>query len=271
MWELFIILIVILLLISYANKHETFQDNFLHIIKSNENIKARGFATLEELLQKYKSSILEPTKEQMDKIQSCMELANTYMKDIKFLDFHDIEVFLVQDYVEAGYPFTVERKIIMPVKNLNRSDMELATLLVHEKIHIFQRYNRKLCDDLFINYWDFLPVRVTVPSTARNNPDIGDTYYAWNYNGINIIPFIVLDGNTIKSYDYHYFNKRMEIKKGLPEEYISFFDGINQKEHPNEIMAEMLANVIMYKKDYKTRSHKQLIKWLHVMRDLYNF
>ena len=232
---------------------DLFERNFTQIIKSQENLTARGFTTMGDLLQSYKASLVAPTQEQLSKLSRCVNL----MKNTALIDLRSVEIILVGNHVEAGLPFTVENKIILPLNSLAKSDEKLAATIFHETIHLLQRYNRSLCEDLYTNYWGFVPIEITLPTFARNNPDLDDTYYSWNGNVI----FTTIQNKSIKKLHYYYYDKHMKLHKGSPKDYRSYFKDIFNIEHPNEIMAELLTKILFGKRKIDTVASRSLMDW----------
>jgi predicted metallopeptidase len=91
---------------------------------------------------------------------------------------------------EEGLPHTRKNIIFLSTKVLNYSEDELIKILIHEKIHIYQRYNEKLFKNI-INNMGYTEVSINDISTntlkyIRANPDLDKKIYK-NINDGNLM------------------------------------------------------------------------------------
>ena len=88
----------------------------------------------------------------------CIEIANIkinnsfYVNLIKPLDIWNL---CICEDIMFNYPFTMEKYIYMPLKYIidcfiNNGKNKIITTLIHEKIHISQRYNEILWDEFIL-------------------------------------------------------------------------------------------------------------------------
>jgi hypothetical protein len=142
--------------------------------------------------------------------------------------------------IENGYPHTLGDTIYLPERILRDFDVET---LVHEKIHIYQRQYKSETREL-INLWGFKPTDYKHP-LQRNNPDLdginyrlGDQVVYQRYNSSD--PKNLADSKTV-TYDL-----KTQTTTFVPSaSYLGFPSFVMQLEHPYEIMACMLAKVII--------------------------
>jgi hypothetical protein len=91
---------------------------------------------------------------------------------------------------EEGLPHTRKNIIFLSTKVLNYSEDELIKILIHEKIHIYQRYNEKLFKNIISNM-GYTEVSINDISTntlkyIRANPDLDKKIYK-NINDGNLM------------------------------------------------------------------------------------
>lgn len=163
----------------------------------------------------------------------------------KFFDNHWI--FAIND-IENEWPHTICEVIILPRNFFKWPEHEQIKILLHEKTHIFQRFHKKLHDDLiemlsFVKYCkrDSLLLSPYILS----NPDI-DNYIYMNTK-TSTIQFLIFDNSKPKSIQetklikfdpIHKVNKH--IKWNVPEY-------IHQTDHPYEIIACALSSILYNK------------------------
>lgn len=131
------------------------------------------------------------------------------------------------DIYENGLPHTRQNIIFLSNNIFNKSDNEIIKTLIHEKIHIFQRYNPKhiyitdfLIKNRFKKYMSKNEYMKTYP-LVRANPDLDEWIYMDDYN----------------IYDCQY-------KTTIPKS-ITDITCKSEKEHPFELFAYQLTNLLM--------------------------
>ena len=121
---------------------------------------------------------------------------------------------------EGGHPHTVKGTIIL-FKNIMKDDKDnILKVLIHEKVHIYQRRYKKDIEEYLKNN-NFIPLYNRKNSNARANPDVdGFTYY-------NV--------NSSRKYESNYRTSKP-----------TSFDDITNKryEHPYEEMAYRIEKLI---------------------------
>tara|TARA_B110001450_G_C17631523_1_gene485413 strand:+ start:1183 stop:1665 length:483 start_codon:yes stop_codon:yes gene_type:complete len=148
--------------------------------------------------------------------------------------------------------------------------------LLHEKIHIIQRFKKDNFYRLYEKYWNFRYFKINnldrIEKFSRTNPDGLDNNWVYSYQGIHIVILSLYNKNykdisDVSSYGIYLDNSNNIIfpvrKKKLNEikEFNHFFGNLNVNNyHPNEISAEMLAMMLLGKKT-NTLAYKKLLEW----------
>lgn len=251
-YYIFYIILIILYLIFLLNKnYELFYNNKTFIISKeyfkniiNDSIffermteidlYARKTETKEKYKEKYYNNIENFTNEQIKEL-------NNYINEIdnkKILINIPWKFIKLNTNIEGGYPHTLGDVIILSDNFFKFNNKIKNEILIHEKIHIFQRlypietneFIKKMGFNVICNI-DKFPLR-------RNNPDINGFCYEKNnkiyiqlYN--NKTPYGLQDSNT---YLLSINNNEIEI--------IDKYNEI-QYEHPYELMASYVAKDVI--------------------------
>jgi hypothetical protein len=199
-----------------------------------------------EYRQRYFDNIREVPMEQRPAILEAVGKANNLLA--RYPKLRDIRWRIAIQDLEAMLPHTLQDIIFLPSK-----PVDLVNVLIHEKIHIYQRLYPQDVDRLLIQRWGFYPIRgfgelngspnpLKPPfpierslnllnlRLLRNNPDLDDR--VWTYND-KVISTIYLS-ETPKSILAARPVSRNE----------SFSPLIAETGHPYEIMAYELSNFI---------------------------
>ena len=163
------------------------RDMYIELM-SKYDLKARGCETKEEYIEKACSGVtdLRNVIEYIYLTIACY-MADMYFKDefdSKYIpDNHKIHelpwkfVFTCNDEYEQGFPHTRKDIIFLPIDNI--FSKSLVKLLIHEKVHIYQRYNINKIDELLkLNGFTKYKTRDNYP-LIRANPDLNN----WIYKG----------------------------------------------------------------------------------------
>ena len=169
--------------------------------------------------------------------------------------------------IEGGMPFTISDYIILPenvihksiqaynYSGINSSIETLGDILVHEKMHIYQRRNQQMVDDFYYHEWHFTPVNnLNIPNyindKIRTNPDGPAVNYIFkekyltlsllknnhSLSKIDILHYPVYHQNNI-----YYLDKSVNYVK----DYHNFFCNISFPYHPNEIAAYLFGDIVI--------------------------
>lgn len=167
--------------------------------------------------------------------------------------------------IENNYPHTFKNIIVLPYNFMEKYTYDaIIRVVLHEKIHIFQRYHPIPTLHLYINHWNLYISNYGYDKDQRSNPDI------------NPIQFGYYDPNTTNIiYNYNkYIDKPNSIrdvvlcknilKKSLINRNVSsriYHDLVTsdkyQTEHPNEVMACLLTDIIL-----QNTKHNPTNTWL---------
>jgi hypothetical protein len=125
----------------------------------------------------------------------------------------------IENTLEFGYPYTLGKFIFIPEK-LIKDDNILTKILVHEKLHIIQRYNKKyyysLYNKLYGKYmFKIDPRNVDISDLEHiwiTNPDSNDELWLIkDQNNLYIVPYI----NKETYVDTNYAYKVIEINNSF--------------------------------------------------------
>lgn len=228
-----ILIIIIFIYIIFYEINESFTNYSNVIFKSKEEIqlfiindrddyiknmsiydlRARKIKSHEEYINIIITNILDFTNEQKEKLKKCAKKASNYFNNGKEWNFA-----LISSVYEEGFPHTREDIIFLSPAILNYDDNNLTKTLIHESIHIYQRYNKKDMDEYMIKNGFEKIRRREKGGLIRSNPDLDEFIYK-NKNGIEMMA----------TYNSEYPNGIGDIK-------IS-----NNMEHPFEYMAYEIA------------------------------
>lgn len=168
----------------FYNKTENFEDNIQivfmdknatkgYLQSDNDNyvknlteldLYARKVKTEKEYIANISELADNLPRNKKEFIIKCCNNADAYLKTCKFynnyINYNDIAnikwiiAYTKNDKLnqyEEGLPHTRENIIFLSDNLLNYSENDLTTTLTHEKIHIYQRYNKPLFDKLILN------------------------------------------------------------------------------------------------------------------------
>jgi len=178
------------------------------------DLRARNVESNDEYLKVAMNSCLDFNENQKDKLKACAIEAYKYFNNHLNWTFA-----LTSESYEEGFPHTRGNIIFLSPLILNYSNMELIKTLIHESIHIYQRYNRNEIDKyLFMNGYSISRLR-DKNSRIRANPDL-DNYIYKNKNGKELISYY-----------------KNDFPKGIGD--VEIIEG----EHPFEVMAYEYAEI----------------------------
>lgn len=218
-----------------------------------------------------------------------------YIKGIKFIK--------VSKNIESELPHTIHDSIVLPQlflnqiktyikkKNIYELNKYIACTIVHEYIHILQRFNYKLFKILYSQFWPFIKVRSNIlnkylNNSQRLNPDGIDQNWAFKLNSNELVlPYVNLKNKNLEFVDK--FGLKLKIqnknyiildnkKLNYYDEFINYFCGINNNYHPNELSASLISEYFFndyYKHNLNCQAYIQLKKWFHtvILKDYKNY
>lgn len=112
--------------------------------------QVRNIKTIEEYYEKIKNSCINISNENIEILNECIKLANLKFKNFTIDGFNGKKAALLPwtiglikgNEYEGGYPHTRNYTIILP-EFLLQNKHKLIQVLIHEKIHIYQKYYKE--------------------------------------------------------------------------------------------------------------------------------
>lgn len=201
---------------------------------SKYDIYARHVKTNKEYLDNISKAASSFTKEEIARLIKCSHDAdiffkNFYIKKYKEIKGRDIAaikwIYAITDnnVYEEGLPHTRVNIIFLSKNILKNTDNDLTNTLIHEKIHIYQRYNTDLFNKILasMNYSIVDKNLIENNHLIRSNPDVNKNIY--------------IDNNTKKYFICLYRNEK---PSGINDVIINNYS----IEHPYEMIAYDIAN-----------------------------
>jgi len=192
---LFILTIIIVIIITSTVSNENYIDYTSNVYLSREetaniikndsdkyiknlttyDLYARDVATPEEYIYKIIDGCLNFSENQVLKLNNCSKIAR------KFFDNKYIWKFaLIDEVYEEGFPHTRMDIIFLSPKVITYTEDNLTKILIHESIHIYQRYNiTEINNYLKENNYTVSRRRDSEP-LIRANPDLDEYIYKDN-------------------------------------------------------------------------------------------
>lgn len=177
--------------------------------------------------------------------------ANSLLKQYTYLYNLQWNIIFLKDHysIENNFPHTHNKYIFLPQMYFTYSKEKRIRILIHEKIHVFQRFYPILYNKLLLEYFnlDVLSLLSSHPlyKHVRRNPDVNDIIYGnigeYNLPIFNHNPVSLLDFN-MKTYNAHGKN--------------TIYSNILQHEHPNETIAYYMEDMI-----YNQRNNPNIVNY----------
>jgi hypothetical protein len=247
---LLLLLFIILLFIYSKNKNiENFNNNII-FINDNElffiltrdydnyfksfyhnDFYSRQIKNIEEYNINIKKSISNFNEKEIIKIKKCIEKVNLKLISINLYWFNGKKALeipwkigcIIGKLYENGLPHTREDVIILSKEHINNySNLKLSKTLLHEKVHIYQKFFKKDIEK-YIHKNNFIKIKEkSLDDNIRANPDLDN----WIYKDSN---------NLIYKAEYNKYPKSVED--------INYsFQNSQSYEHPFEKMAIYIEN-----------------------------
>ena len=187
------------------------QKNYFNKFNKNDFI-ARKCNNIDKCIKKYCNNVLEFNYQDkmvitkyINKISKNNYLKNSIWKFIK-----------VSDEIENGYPHTHEDYIIIPQRFMNEIlENNGSRVLIHEQIHIMQRYHKKKMRMDLVNNLKFNMVKNIegidkYKNRIRANPDEDNNY--WIYDN-KILPLCLYNSEPTNIGDADYYGLYIKNNK----------------------------------------------------------
>jgi hypothetical protein len=166
--------------INYLSKEDSQQfimndiDNYIKNM-TKYDLYARKVKDGNEYINKIVYGCLDFTELQKEKLDRCIKKAEKYFNNGYTWNLSQI------DYVyEEGFPHTRGTIIFLSPAIINYNDDELTKTLIHESIHIYQRFNKKEVNDYLKKYGIQISRKKGTQEDdklIRANPDLDEYIY----------------------------------------------------------------------------------------------
>lgn len=173
-------------------------DRYVHNL-SPLDLHARQVSSAKEYLNNITQTSISFTQPEKDMLDICTKKADIFLRNMRLNeliyyqhinrnDIANIKWIFAKTHninnieYEEGLPHTRKNVIFLSDNVLNYEETHLVTTLVHEKIHIYQRYNEELFNKI-ISIMGLVEIDVVNEHTAkymRSNPDTNRKIYIDN-------------------------------------------------------------------------------------------
>ena len=195
-----------------ANNHiyfMTYQETSNFFAKDNDNyvrnlseldLHARGVKTHVEYMNRIEDTAISFTDDEKELLERCAKDADKYLRNERFKeldygkhlngnDIADIKWIFANTYTnyfndvikenEQGLPHTRENIILLSKNVLKNDALNLTNTLLHEKIHIYQRYNPEIFDTIIkeMGLKELERKHFKQAKYIRSNPDTNNKIY----------------------------------------------------------------------------------------------
>lgn len=159
-------------------------DNYYKTFNKND-YKTRNINNINEYINLIKESTTDFTHLEKDKLIRCVEKVNIYFDNIKYEWFDGKKANTILWKIgcvkgkiyENGLPHTRIDTIILSKEYLELYDNQLIKLLIHEKIHVYQKMFPNDVQ-LYIKLNGFIPIKKRdMNDNIRANPDLDNWIY----------------------------------------------------------------------------------------------
>ena len=209
--------------------------------------------------QKYCSSIQYIPKKYLNTLKIYLKNIITKFKKLK-LEFIIKDPFYILCSIhnlENNMPFTIDKAIIVPKKRLleihrkmnsQEYDYDFEDMLIHEKIHNFQRKYQNIFNANYPHFYPFLAKKIRISKLPpllklknMTNPDSNDHIWLYKTNMGLIYPILEKKKDYFENIGYTTnFTKKIQLHDILP------FSRNVSVYHPNEILACEVAHDVFH-------------------------
>ncbi len=188
------------------------------------DLYARKSKDAKEYIQRISKAALSFSEKDKVKIMRCTSIADEFFmkSNRKVYAYIPWKIALISFDYEEGIPHTRSDIIFISASDVAEDDHRLVSLLIHEKVHIYQRFNRDEVErEIAAMGYQQAPLHNSFQRTRRSNPDINNKMY---YDPVTRKPMI--------------FTYTSETPSGINDVSMHNFE----IEHPYEKMAYDIAN-----------------------------
>lgn len=199
------------------------------------DLKVRKVKSKEDYLEKIASSACDPTTEVRDKLGHCIQkvhdkldqMRDQVIEGIKIGELLDLKWkigFTCDKHYENGLPHTRSDVIVLYNKDIqSRNIPEVCELLIHEKVHVYQKMFEKEMNDHIRNEYDEYQRKDYKDESIPANPDIDDYVYKSKADG--------------KVLEAHYSKKPKHFRD------VKYTENESSMEHPLENIAYKVQKI----------------------------
>lgn len=238
------------MLVNFCGKSDKFLMSYLvgsmFFRKMSEiDLRARGSKTSNEYLNKYCSSILDFTLEERNIIFNDL----VFVSQVEPRGLQNIKWNLVKvgNNIEGNMCHTLGGYIVLTPDWFRRSENDRRYILLHEKIHVFQRLYPHETDQWIQQHMGFFPQDVIYDRAAmkrlRNNPDLNGKHYGNNPGEVYVE--LYHSDNPKNLHDSSPMVVGFNGVRKATSNDLKLSNCVSQLEHPYEMMASYLSRLAL--------------------------
>ena len=197
--------------------------------------------------------------------EKCLNKINANLTNKNNMLNYKLWKFAIFDDMFFNLPFTIQDVIFMPITYINSSmgnlnsfsdgiNKKFSKTLVHEKIHLLQRYNQKQWNDYIIKNTNWILTnnkKINFNCSFFNNKNIvnPDTYYLNNiflYKKDNNLYYGTMILNKNNDINNFWFSTSNENTENTEIDLYPTNLKISKYEHPYEELAYIMAQQLVY-------------------------
>lgn len=263
-----------------------FNDNIYIDTMNSVNYTARHSNNKYDCVKKYMESLVSISNEEKLNVNSLLNLMinkinNTKLQNFLLINIQTSKIAKGNSWLEFNMPHTHSNIIIFPqywfnsINNLSDSTLHNeGSTLIHELIHVNQRYNYKPYENIY-KKWGFVRPNYIdnmdhIRLLNRHNPDGINIMWVWidkktnkyywigtlfndenpkNLSDVNYLAFELSKINNMQNeLNLKCFDNTVPLKLSQFTNFIEYFNISNNHYHPNEIIASYME--IFYKNSY---------------------
>lgn len=233
---------------SSSDHLKRFLDNEIFFGKMSDfDLRVRESKSREDYLEKYKNGILSFTPEDRQKVMYDLNRIIPFEPlGLRYIPWNLVKL---SQSLEGGMCHTLGSYIMLSEEWFRRNSSDREYILMHEKIHIFQKRHPNETDQWIQQHMGFFPQ--TVPYQGRwldnlrrirNNPDLNGRFYGYRPGEV----FMELYHEEPKTiHDSQPYAITQEGQREVNHQELKIKNCVSQLEHPYEMMASYLARLIL--------------------------
>lgn len=227
-------------------------------IPNKTSFQLKKDSSLDEILNFYVTSTSKFTDYEKYMLSKYTKIIDKYIHSGSLLHTFDWKFVKLDKSIEYGMPFTSGKLIFFSsvfLNNLHNAE-ECIEIILHEKIHICQRYHQSIFDRFYKDSLNIsmkkIPICEYWEKLNFTNPDgISLKYIYKDTSGKEYLPMLIQKRKLQKILIPIYNNKLLKIYYNINDVPINFFKYLPKDVclyHPNEVTASLLPKIILKKK-----------------------